>query len=106
MWPQVNRQVGAALDFTNLDLSFRKLDPKQFPFVASAFECVRLEGSYPIAFNAANEVAVKAFMDKKILYTQIHDIVRETLNKDWSFTPKSLQDILQIQEQVFNTVRL
>ncbi len=105
MWPQVDRQVGQPLDFTNLDLTFRKLDPKQFPFVASAFECIRLEGSYPIVYNAANEIAVKAFMDKKILYTQIHDIVMEALNKDWSYQPQNLEEILEVQQKVFDTVR-
>ena len=106
MWPKVDRQVGSALDFTNLDLTFRKLDPVQFPFVASAFECVRLEGAYPIAYNAANEVAVKAFMDKKILYTQIYEVVQTVLEKDWAVRPKSLEEILEIQQKVFASVRL
>ncbi len=101
MWPHVNRQVGETLDFTNLDLTFRKLNPKQFPFVTSAFECVRLEGSYPIAYNAANELAVKAFMEKKILYTQIYETVHKVLEKDWSYEPKDLEDILNIQKKVF-----
>ena len=106
MWPKVDRLVGSALDFTNLDLTFRKLDPVQFPFVASAFECVRLEGAYPIAYNAANEVAVKAFMEKKILYTQIYEVVQTVLEKDWSVQPKDLEEILEIQQKVFASVRL
>lgn len=106
MWPHVDRPVGKALDFTNLDLSFRKLDPKQFPFVASAFECIRLEGSYPIAYNAANELAVRAFMEKKILYTQIYDKVKNILDKDWSYKPKSLQDILQINQSILEQTEL
>lgn len=106
MWPHVDRQVGKALDFTNLDLSFRKLDQKQFPFVKSAFECIRLEGSYPIAYNTANEIAVKAFIEKKILYTQIYDTVHKVLEKDWSFQPKNLEDILNIQQLILHQVEL
>lgn len=106
MWPHVDRQVGSALDFTNLDLTFRKLNPKQFPFVTSAFECVRLEGSYPIAYNAANELAVKAFMENKILYTQIYDKVKEVLDKDWSYEPKNLEDILNINQAILQNTEL
>lgn len=106
MWPHVDRQVGKPLDFTNLDLTFRKLDPVQFPFVATAFQCVHLEGSYPIVYNTANEIAVKAFIEKKILYTQIYDVVHKALEKDWSYQPKSLEDIIAVQQQVFDTVRL
>lgn len=106
MWPHVDKQVGDALDFTNLDLTFRKLDPKQFPFVASAFECVRREGCYPIAYNAANELAVKAFMEKKILYTQIYDKVKKVLDRDWSYEPKNLEDILDINQAILQYTEL
>ena len=106
MWPHVDRQVGKALDFTNLDLTFRRLNPVQFPFVASAFECVRLEGSYPIAYNAANEVAVKAFMEKKILYTQIFEVVQKVLEQDWSYQPKNLEDILNINQAILEHTEL
>ena len=102
LFPKVERQVGKALDFTKLDLSFRAIDFVRFPFVADAFECVRLEGSYPIAYNTANEVAVERFRQGDIKYTQIHGTVREVLDKDWSFVPRSLDDILQIKEKVIS----
>ena len=102
LWPETDRQVGKSLDFTNLDLTFRALDPVRFPFVPDAFECVRLEGSYPIVYNTANEVAVDRFRKGMIRYTQIHDMVRKTLDKDWSYSPSSLQDILDIQARVFS----
>ncbi len=100
LWPTVDRQVGKALDFTELDLSFRKLDPERFPFVTDAFECVRLEGSYPIVYNTANEVAVDRFRKGQILYTKIRGTVRDMLDLDWSFRPQSLEDILDVQTQV------
>ena len=100
LWPEIDRQVGLPLDFSNLDLSFRKLDPVRFPFVTDAFECVRLEGSYPIAYNTADEVAVDRFRKGRISYTQIHDTVRKTLDLDWSAKPGNLEDILETQNQV------
>ncbi len=100
LWPRVERQVGKALDFTDLDLTFRKLDPIRFPFVPDAFECVRLEGSYPIVYNTANEVAVASFRGHGIKYTQIHDVVRKALDHDWSRTPSSLEEIEDVQRKV------
>lgn len=102
MWPHLDRQVGKSLDFTNLDLTFRALDEERFPFVTDAFECVRLEGSYPIAYNTANEVAVSAFREHKISYTRIQSWVHEVLSKDWSFVPRTLEDILEVQNKVIS----
>jgi len=101
MWPKVDRQVGSALDFTELDLTFRKLDDSRFPFVADAFECVRLEGSYPIAYNAADEVAVQAFIDGGIRYTDIRNVVRQVLDLDWTTGATTLDDILSMQDEAF-----
>ena len=101
LWPNVEREVGTALDFTNLDLTFRKLDEGRFPFVKDAFECIEKEGSYPIAYNAANEVAVQAFIDGKIRYTEIRDVVRRVLDGDWSFDPANLSDVLGSQDMAF-----
>jgi len=105
LYPKVNKQVGKALDFTSLDLTFRKLDDTRFPFVKDAFECAKLEGSYPIAYNAANEIAVQAFMDGRIFYTSIRDVVRKTLEQDWSTKPHSLEQILEMQEKAFKVAQ-
>lgn len=102
LWPGVERQIGKSLDFTKLDLSFRSLDTKRFPFVPDAFECVRLEGSYPIVYNTANEVAVESFRNGRILYTQIHDNVRRMLDMDWSSAPEDLDDIGEVQNRVIS----
>lgn len=102
MWPRVDRQAGSALDFTELDLTFRKLDTSRFPFVADAFECVRLEGAYPIAYNAANEVAVQAFIEEKIRYTDIRNVVRQVLDLDWTAGATTLDDVLSLQETAFS----
>ena len=102
LFPNIDRHVGNALDFSNLDLSFRALDENRFPFVADAFECVRLEGSYPIIYNTANEVAVDRFRSGRIRYTQIHSTVRSMLDLDWSFTPHSLDDVLAVKDKVIS----
>ena len=100
LWPAVDRPVGKALDFTSLDLTFRALDVVRYPFVADAFECVRLEGSYPIAYNMADEIAVSWFRQHLIPYTGIHSEVRRILQMDWSESAQSLEDIEETMRKV------
>lgn len=76
-------------------MTFFKPRTEDFPLLAYAFECVKKGYSYPIAFNAANEVAVHAFLDKKIKYTQIAKIVRQVLDKDWSTVLTSFDVVFQ-----------
>ena len=72
--------------------------------MTDAFDCVRLEGSYPIAYNTANEIAVDRFRKGQLRYTQIRDTVRRILDLDWSHKPVDLKDILAIQQQVIRTM--
>ncbi len=104
--PSTNiKSAGKMLDFTSLDLSFSKLDENKFPFVKDAFECITKEGSYPIAYNASNEIAVQAFIDNKINYTSIRDVVREVLDCSWSYSPKNYDEIEKQQERAFEKAR-
>lgn len=96
--------AGKELDFTSLDLSFSKPSYERFPFVADAFECIRLGGSYPIAFNAADEAAVSLFMNGKLRYPEIHPAVRKVLDLDWSKAPQSLEEIPAIEELAYSKV--
>ena len=98
------RPAGKELDFSSLDLNFRKPDYNRFPFVADAFECIRKGGSYPIAYNAADEAAVALFMQGKIKYPQIHTAVNRVLNLDWSNKPKNLEEIPLIEKRAYNAV--
>lgn len=97
--------VGIPLNFDNLDLSFRKLDTQRFPFVSDAFECVRKEGIYPIIYNIADEVAVDAFMNGRIGFLQIHDVVRNALDQDWSYSVSDVHDIVEITSEIKQRIR-
>ncbi|MCF0238678.1 MAG: 1-deoxy-D-xylulose-5-phosphate reductoisomerase [Sphaerochaetaceae bacterium] len=99
-WPNLKRQVGQSLDFTNLDLTFRKPDINRFPFLSDAFETIRLGGSYPIVYNTANEIAVYAFMDGKIPFTSIQKEVRKVLDRPWTYVPNSIEEIEEVQKNV------
>lgn len=100
------KMMGSPLDFTSLDLSFSKLDENRFPFVKDAFECIAKEDSYPIAYNAANEIAVQAFVNGKICYTSIRDVVRAVLDYDWTCRPQNYNEIVKTQELAFEKAKI
>jgi 1-deoxy-D-xylulose-5-phosphate reductoisomerase len=70
----------APLDFSNgLRLEFEPPDLETFPLLALARRAGEEAGTYPCAFNAANEVAVAAFLDGRVPFLGIADAVEETL---------------------------
>ena len=56
-------------------------------------------GSYPIEINATNEVAVDAFLCKRIKFTQISELIEIALNEANSSNIESIQDILEVDNQ-------
>lgn len=83
------------LDFSHLTLTFQQYDGNRFPMLTYAYKCAQLQGSYPIAYNRANEDAVNLFISDKISFLSISKIVDEVLQGDHSYTPKSLDEIIQ-----------
>jgi len=84
------------LDFANLTLSFTKPDFERFPMLALAFSCAQAKGSYPIAYNAANEIAVQAFLLGNIGFLDIATIVDSTLQSSWNSICQDITDILAV----------
>ena len=83
-WPENKNSYMENFDLFDKNMTFFKPRINDFPLLGYAFECVRERNCYPIAFNAANEVAVHSFLDKKITYPRIAEIVRTVLDNDWS----------------------
>ena len=63
------------------NLTFAHPDTQNFPCLDIAYEAIRKGGNYPCIMNAANEVAVDAFLQGKIRFTQIPEIISGTLEK-------------------------
>ena len=81
-FPQRLPLQGPRIDFCKLGcLEFFEPDPMRFPNLALAFECLRRGGHAGAVLNAANEVAVAAFLDRKIRFTDIARINEETLGR-------------------------
>ena len=81
------------------DLQFELPDLEKFRCLKLAYECLKQGGSYPIEINAANEVAVNAFLNKKIKFTQIPELIERALNEAKSKPFESIEEILLLDEQ-------
>lgn len=81
-WPDRMTWPAPRLDLGQLGrLTFEPPDPARFPALGLARQALRAGGAAPGLLNAANEVAVEAFLDRRIGYLDIAAIVSETLDK-------------------------
>ncbi|MDR0555252.1 MAG: 1-deoxy-D-xylulose-5-phosphate reductoisomerase [Treponema sp.] len=71
------------LEFDALTLEFEKPDGERFPMLPLAYEAARQGGLYPAAYNAANEIAVAAFLATTVSFLDIPRIVQYVLNTHW-----------------------
>lgn len=94
-WPE---RIEAGVKRLNLaamtDLSFREPDLQRFPCLELAFAAMREGENMPVALNAANEIAVQAFLDRQIRFDQIPGLVSETLERSQRQPVHSVQDVL------------
>ena len=85
-----------ALDLASgLTLEFHAPDLDTFPLLALAREAGERGGSYPCAFNAANEIAVAAFLDGRLPFLGIAEVVKETLVAVDGAPPRDLDDLVE-----------
>ncbi len=69
-------------------LTFERPDMEKFPLLSYAFDAIRKGGTMPCILNAANEIAVQAFLEGRIRFTDMPVIARKTMElTPWSDTP-------------------
>jgi 1-deoxy-D-xylulose-5-phosphate reductoisomerase len=100
-WPDRIASGAQALDFQTLaDMSFESLDSRghreRFPGLALAWETLRAPPGTTAVLNAANEVAVAAFLERRIRFDQIHEVNVATLEAVTASKPESLEDLLEL----------
>lgn len=84
------------LDFWKLkDLTFEKPDTDTFKGLRFAYEAGKMGGSMPCVFNAANEVAVGAFLKDAIHFLDIYDIIEETMMKRECIVEPTLAELFE-----------
>jgi 1-deoxy-D-xylulose-5-phosphate reductoisomerase len=105
-WPERIEAGVAALNLTQLaSLSFSEPDLERFPCLALAFTAAKTGGIAPTVLNAANEIAVAAFLDEGMPYLQIPQVVEKTLNAIQVSSVDSLEVILEIDAQARRAAR-
>ena len=91
-WPETKTSSYGNLDYDSLVLNFEKCDFERFPMLALAYEALKAAPLAPILYNAANEIAVAAFLKDKIAFLEIPRIVGYVLNQSKPYG-KELNDI-------------
>ena len=99
-WPERMATTGAKLDIGRAGpLSFEPEDTERFPALRLAREALRKGGSAPTILSAANEIAVAAFLDRRIGFLGIADTVEQVLESMSSTSLTSLDDVFAIDNQ-------
>ena len=104
-YPERRFLPGERVDFATLSqLTFEKPDMETFYGLRLAFEAGRTGGSLPTVFNAANELAVSKFLDRKIGYLQIPEIIEICMNSHKNILNPTVEEILQTEQTVYEQI--
>ena len=80
-------------------LTFEEPDRETFPLLDAAYKALAMGAGSTVVLNAANEIAVEAFLNERIGFTDIFSTVLERLEKDRPAAPESVDDILAIDRE-------
>ncbi len=86
-------------------LDFEKPDFGRFPCLRLAYLALEAGGNMPAVLNAANEIAVESFLDKKIPFTAIPDMIEHVMLESKQETMQSLGDVLEIDRSARELAR-
>ena len=99
-WPQRMDTPCAPLDLAMLgELTFRAPDEQRFPATRLAREAAEAGGAAALVLNAANEIAVAAFLAGQIAFTRIAVLVEETMTRFLHPTPTSLDEVIALDAE-------
>lgn len=99
--PMYNNRV----DFFKLrELTFYEPDIETFKGLKFAYNAIGKGGNIPTVFNAANELAVKLFLDRKIGFTQIYDIIETAMDEIVFIDNPNLEQILETEQETYRVL--
>jgi len=78
------------------ELNFLPVEKKRYPALRLAYEALETGGTMPTVLNAANEIAVEAFLSARIGFREIHRVIGTTMEAHSDGRPKGLKDILEV----------
>ncbi len=105
-YPKKKKGIVKSLDLFKIgQLNFLQPDYDKFPALKLAYEAGKAGGSMPAVLNAANEVAVNLFLDEKISFLQITDIIEKVMNKHNLIDTPTLEEIMAVDSWARETAK-
>ncbi len=102
-YPKRYKTPGEKLDLLSMNrLDFEVLDKARFPCVQLAYDCLESGLAACITLNAANEIAVEAFLSHKIAFLDIYKIIKNQLNKLEHKNVSTLDEVLMLDQDIRN----
>ena len=96
---------GDRLDFTKLrEITFEVPDMETFRGLPMAIQASREGGSMPTVFNAANELAVKKFLEEKIGFLDIYEIIAQSMERHKKIEHPDLDEILSVEQDTYQWI--
>ncbi len=104
-YPERRYLAGERLDFAKIGrITFENPDLDNFTGLKMAYEAGHMGGSMPTVFNAANEKAVAKFLDRKIGFLEITDIIRYCMENHHPVENPTVEQILEIEQWVYELI--
>lgn len=104
-YPDRRPMEGKRVDFFELSsITFEKPDADTFKGLAFAYEAIRAGGSMPTVFNAANEKAVSLFLDRKIRFLEIYDLIQGAMEAHKTMADPSVEEILEAEAAAYEYI--
>ena len=104
-YPERRPLAGDRLDFWKLkEIRFEKPDFENFPALSLAYRAGKTGGSLPTVFNAANERAVSMFLNRKIGYLTITDIIESAMRRHTVIPNPSVEQILEAEQDTYDYI--
>lgn len=104
-YPERRYLPGERLDFRKLtEITFEEPDMETFYGLRLAFDAGRKGGSLPTVFNAANELAVSKFLERKIRYLEIPEIIETCMEEHRNILHPSVEEILETEQSVYEQI--
>lgn len=105
-YPERRYLPGDRLDFGTLSqITFEKPDMETFYGLKLAFEAGRKGGSLPTVLNAANEKAVALFLDRKIRYLEIPEIIQASMEQHKMIEDPTVEEILNTEQSTYEFIK-
>ena len=100
-YPERRPMGGSKMDFYALgQMTFEKPDMETFPALQLAYDAIGKGGNLPTVFNAADELAVQAFLDRRIRYPEITEMIRYSMENCRFIDNPTIDEVFDTEKEV------